>query len=665
MHLNLVNLRRATFGVLALVVIAELVLYSLQAPDNWFTDWADTFVVLVATGLCAWRAAVIPRERSAWSMIALFLLSWGIGDFGWVLRQDGSGKPNWTDGFYLVSYIFGAAGLLLLLKSRVQKVRTFEWLDGLIGGLAFSALAAALLYGPLITDSEGDALAVTVSTAYPVLDLATLCLVVVAIGNVGWRVDRTWGMLAAGFAFTAVADGMYTYNGANGDWGLSGVIVTLWPAAMVLIAGAAWQPRTIRPMNSQGLASIAVPAGASAIALGLLIGGAAASGEMPVVVLVAAAGALFAAGVRSMLTFQQNVALLRDSRAEAMTDTLTGLGNRRALMGTLAARLAAGEAARPATLVFFDLDGFKGYNDAFGHSAGDALLVRLGESLRSNIGRAGVAYRQGGDEFCVLFNGHHSRHDRLIDGAATALSETGDGFEISASFGVVHLPEEADTPTVALNLVDERMYEDKGDRRRTARSQARDLLLQLLHEREPELEHHVSQVARLSTATGRRMGIEGEELDELARGAELHDLGKVSIPDSILHKSGPLDDNEWRLMHEHTIVGERILAAVPSLRPVAKLVRSSHERWDGAGYPDRLVAEEIPSGSRVIAVCDAFDAMVSTRPYAGAVSVEVALGELERCAGTQFDPEVVSAFVEVVRNGEHEAERAASLADSA
>jgi two-component system cell cycle response regulator len=665
MYLNLVNLRRAIFAMLALVIFAELVSYALHAPDSWFTDWADTFVVLVATGLCAWRAAAVPRERLAWSMIAAFLLTWGIGDFGWVLRADESGKPNWTDGFYLVSYIFGGAGLLLLLKSRVQKVRTFEWLDGLIGGLAFGALAAALLYGPLITDQEGDALAVSVSTAYPVLDLATLCLVVVAIGNVGWRIDRTWGMLAGGFAFTAVADGMYAYNGANGDWGLSGVIVTLWPASMVLIAGAAWQPRTIRSMNSQGLASIAVPAGASAIALGLLIGGAAASGELPVVVLIASASALLAAGVRSMLTFQQNVALLRDSRAEAMTDTLTGLGNRRALMGTLAARLAAGDAARPATLVFFDLDGFKGYNDAFGHSAGDALLVRLSESLRSNIGRSGVAYRPGGDEFCVLFNGHHSRHDRLIVAAASALSEAGDGFEIAASFGVVHLPEEADTPTIALNLVDERMYEDKGDRRRTARSQARDLLMQLLREREPELEHHVGQVASLSVVTGRRLGIDGEELDELARGAELHDLGKVSIPDSILHKTGPLDDNEWRLMHEHTIVGERILAAVPSLRPVAKLVRSSHERWDGAGYPDGLAGEEIPVGSRIISVCDAFDAMVSVRPYANSIETEAALHELESCAGTQFDPDVVAACVEVVRGGEFDIEDAARIADPA
>jgi two-component system, cell cycle response regulator len=136
----------------------------------------------------------------------------------------------------------------------------------------------------------------------------------------------------------------------------------------------------------------------------------------------------------------------------------------------------------------------------------------------------------------------------------------------------------------------------------------------------------------------------GEQLDELVRGAELHDVGKMAIPDAILHKPAGLAPDEWAFVHQHTIIGERILAAAPALRAVGALVRSSHERWDGRGYPDRLAGDAIPLGARVIAVCDAYDAMRSDRPYRRACPQDEALAELRRCAGRQFDPAVVEAF---------------------
>jgi HD-GYP domain-containing protein (c-di-GMP phosphodiesterase class II) len=139
-----------------------------------------------------------------------------------------------------------------------------------------------------------------------------------------------------------------------------------------------------------------------------------------------------------------------------------------------------------------------------------------------------------------------------------------------------------------------------------------------------------------------------EELDELARAAELHDIGKMGIPDAILSKPGPLDPEERSFMERHTVIGEQILGAAPALRPVAKIVRSSHERWDGDGYPDRLRGAEIPLGARIVAVCDAFHAMTSNRPSRGAMKAEDALAELRRCAGAQFDPVIVQTFVELV-----------------
>jgi HD-GYP domain-containing protein (c-di-GMP phosphodiesterase class II) len=140
------------------------------------------------------------------------------------------------------------------------------------------------------------------------------------------------------------------------------------------------------------------------------------------------------------------------------------------------------------------------------------------------------------------------------------------------------------------------------------------------------------------------MGIAGELLDGLERAAELHDIGKIAIPDAILNKPGPLDAEEWRFMRRHTLIGESMLSAAPALQSAAQLVRSSHERYDGTGYPDGLKGEAIPLASRVIFVCDAFHAMTSERPYGTPMEPAAALEELTRCAGTQFDPAVVKAF---------------------
>jgi response regulator RpfG family c-di-GMP phosphodiesterase len=197
-----------------------------------------------------------------------------------------------------------------------------------------------------------------------------------------------------------------------------------------------------------------------------------------------------------------------------------------------------------------------------------------------------------------------------------------------------------------MQLADQRLYRRKEETREaSAVHQLRDVLLQAFQERHPDLQEHQRGVGALVLEVGRRLGMEGEELDVLARAAELHDVGKIAIPDAILTKPGPLNAEEWGFMSRHTILGERILAAAAALRPVARLVRSSHERFDGAGYPDGLRGEGIPLGARIIFVCDAFDAMISERSYSSAVPSAEAIAELRACAGTQFDPAVVEAFI--------------------
>jgi diguanylate cyclase (GGDEF)-like protein len=358
---------------------------------------------------------------------------------------------------------------------------------------------------------------------------------------------------------------------------------------------------------------------------------------LPVLVVCAAAAGLLMA--------RENRRLLRTSRLEARTDPLTGLGNRRRLVEDLAHLIDTGEGVH--VFALFDLDGFKAYNDSFGHTAGDTLLRRLADNLLAGVSPEGLAYRLGGDEFCILMP-VTTGGGEPIAAASAALSEQGTGFAVRSSWGAVFIPDEADDPLDALSLADRRMYVQKSRRPRSPERQTRNVLLRALHERSPSIGDHLQGVAPLAVALGQALHLSPEELDEIARASELHDIGKIGVPDGILRKRGPLTNEEWTLMRNHTLIGERILASAPAMAPVARLVRSTHERWDGTGYPDELALEEIPLGSRVIAVCDAFVAMTQQRPWRSKMSHEDALQELRNCAGTQFDPQLVEAFCEKV-----------------
>jgi diguanylate cyclase (GGDEF)-like protein len=349
---------------------------------------------------------------------------------------------------------------------------------------------------------------------------------------------------------------------------------------------------------------------------------------------IAAAVVLLLFGGVSLLGSQRHL------HAAAMTDPVTGLGNRRQMTHDLERQVAAGGGL---TVAVFDLDGFKAYNDAFGHAAGDALLARLGQRLRDAVAGAARVYRMGGDEFCVVCpDGPAGEH--AVATASDALFEAGESFVVSASVGVARLPCEATDVETALVLADQRMYAHKRSGRASAGRQTTDVLLRVLAERDPDLGEHVDDVAELCWAVGVELGLSVDALEALNQAAALHDVGKAAIPDAILNKPGPLDDDEWAFMREHTIIGERIMLAAPSLRAAAELVRASHERVDGRGYPDGRAGEAIPLGARIIAVCDAYDAMVSDRPYRAGAPAAEALRELRRCAGTQFDPRVVEAL---------------------
>ena len=635
--------RRCAFAALFLVLAAHVVFtVGLLSVPTGLTDVLYLAVEAGAVLLTAARAIAVKRNRLAWALIALGLTCWTVGDLCWTLwfnSMDVAPYPNVADAFYLGWYVLLYAALALLMRDRIRPFPAWLAIDGVLAGLTLAAVAAGSVFDPVRAATEGNPAVVATTLAYLVCDLLLIVMVLVSFAATAWRPGKSWWLLGGGMAACALADSFFIFMESTGVYEPGGWLDNLWPIAVAAIALAAWQ-RTARPSRAHvGWSMGMLPLFAGATAIVTLVHAALTHGSVLTVVLAAAA--LFTGIARAGLMLRENFTLLRNARHEALTDKLTELPNRRALVHDLEAACAS---YHPYSLVFFDLDGFKDYNDAFGHPAGDALLGRLAPEL-AKVG--GTAYRLGGDEFCLLVEGALDDGDALVQRAVNALSSHGDGFAITASHGLVVLPEDAEDATEALRLADERMYARKRRRRGTSRSQARDLLVSVMAEREPDLDVHNSGVATLAALVGRRMRLDAESLDVLIRAAELHDVGKVAVPDLILNKPGPLDDAEWAIMRQHTVAGERILGASESMRPVARVVRASHERWDGRGYPDGIAGEAIPLEARIVCACDAYDAMRSVRAYKDAMTHDEAVAELRRCAGTQFDPRVVDVLAEV------------------
>jgi two-component system cell cycle response regulator len=636
---------------LALLAYVAHTAFGLGSPelDGFFQDWVYCGLIVAAGVACLTRGLAVAEERAAWLVMGAGLLAWAAGEVAWtVLLADDPDPPypSVADVLYLSFYPASYTSLLLLARSRTDSFRSSLWLDGAIAALTVAALIATLAFQPIVDATSGNATEIAVNLAYPVGDLLLLGLVVAVFGLNGWRPDPVWLLIGGGLGLTAVSDGFYLVQSATDQYVKGTLLDIAWPASALLVAVAAWQPARKKIMIQDWLI-IAVPVGCGLVAVQLLVYDHF-ERSVNVAALSLAAWALLLALARMALAFLENQRTLSQTHTEARTDSLTGLRNRRSLLADLEVQLGLASSASPRALLLFDLDGFKEYNDAFGHPAGDSLLVRLAVRLADAVGAGGDAYRLGGDEFCVLVSPGRNGIDPILAACSAALNERGEGFEVTSSFGVVVLPEEAETPTLALQLADRRMYARKGGRRMSAGRQSRDVLLRTLSERRPELHVRLRDIGELALAVGRQLHMGPEGLDEVARAAELHDVGKIAVPDAILDKPGPLDPVEWSFMRRHPLIGERILLAAPALRPVARLVRSSHERWDGGGYPDGLRGDEIPLGARVVAVCDAFDAMTTERPYREPVTEGNATAELRRCAGTQFDPMVVEAFCRVI-----------------
>jgi len=634
----------AAFAVLA----AALVLYVGMLAGSFASTAAENAVYLTLLGgagaLCLARAFV-GRDRLVWGLLAAGLLAWIAGEAYWNVA--GPAGASLADAGYLGFYVFALPATVLLLSRRASGTLATLWADGWVAALTVASVATFVFVEPVIAGTGGGDLGeLLANLAYPVGDTVLLAFVVGAAVATRGRMRGSWLGLSASLAVMSICDGIYLNLVWSGGYTDGTLLDAGWPAAALGMSWAAWTTYTERarrrPLAER--APIVWPVLWGAGSLTIVAAPALGSDTHPIPTVLAVAGIASVLG-RLMLTDAQNRRLAEASSLQAITDPVTGLGNRRALMTDLEEALATAPAGTRVLVAIYDLDGFKAYNDTFGHPAGDALLARLGGRLRAAVGEAGRAYRMGGDEFCVVaVVDAGAAQEFLLARAARALAEHGDAFTVSAAGGHVLADPARTTASSALSAADERMYAAKRGSRASSLQQTSAVLAAALRERRPRAADGAGRLARLAQATARNLGMDEEDACHVGHAAALHDIGKLAIPDAILAKPGPLDADELGFVRTHTLAGERITAAAPALAPVAKLIRASHERYDGAGYPDGLAGEEILLGARIVFVCDAFDAMTGPRAHRAPLSDADALAELRANAGAQFDPAVVRAF---------------------
>jgi diguanylate cyclase (GGDEF)-like protein len=420
-------------------------------------------VILSAGIACLLRARATDAERAAWLLIAVSVFSWAAAEIYWTLYIEGNASapyPSPADVGYLAFYPLVVGGLYLLVRARAKELDPRLWMDGAIAALGSAALGAALIFEFVADRTSGSSLEVATTLAYPLGDVILLALVVGVVALTRWRPGRTWSLLLAGLTAMAIADVAYTLQSyeatlPGGDW-----VEPLYLISAVFIGAEAWQPAAARikpDARFDGWRELVVPGIVAATMIGLV--GMQYFSHANALTTILWSTTMLAVIGRLALSLRANKMLLEQVR----TDGLSGLGSQARLEIDLEERCRRAD-EEPLVLMLLDLNGFKRYNDSFGHPAGNEILARLGRQLQEAVGPDGTAYRPHGDEFVVLIDGA-ADVGAVTKRAAEALTADGPGYELGASWGIAAVPEEAKTPATAMQLADVRMYAQKESRR--------------------------------------------------------------------------------------------------------------------------------------------------------------------------------------------------------
>jgi diguanylate cyclase (GGDEF)-like protein len=302
----------------------------------------------------------------------------------------------------------------------------------------------------------------------------------------------------------------------------------------------------------------------------------------------------------------------------------------------------------PLTIVTADINGLKIMNDAFGHDAGDLLLCTIADDLIKIFKNESRVARIGGDEFVILLpNTTKDKGLALVDQAKEKIEKNIiHGMSVSVSFGIATKDDEGIVKDI-IKLAEDDMYTHKLFEISSHRNETIKTILNTLHEKNPREEKHSARVSKICKRIGSALNMKREEIRLLEAISNLHDIGKIAIDDAILNKPGKLDDREWELIKKHPEIGYRILSSSPEYSEIALDILSHHERYDGKGYPRAIQGEDIPIRARIISIADAYDAMVSERPYRKSLTHQEAIAEIKRNLGSQFDPTIGQLFIEL------------------
>ena len=621
-----------------------------------------------------------PPRRRPWYLLAVSQFVYASADATFYVAHDVLHQeqfPALADLLYLSHYPILMAGLLLLVRQRTPRGDRASLIDACVIALGAGLLSWLFLIGPLASDAQRSALVKMASVAYPAADLLVFAVAVRLLVGPGTR-PASYRLLSASLLVVLATDTVYVLMQLTGTYTTGNVLDASWLGSYVLLGAAALHPsmrvlsepsETPRTHTSRwrlGLLAVASLVAPATLVIPTTLGRAV---NLPVI-----AGA---SAVLFLLVVARLGGLVDEQRRAAVTDGLTGLYNRRFFEATLALEAEhAVRSGRDLGLLVLDIDHFKRINDAHGHQAGDRVLRELAARLVASIRGGDVIARYGGEEFVVLLR--NTSVEAVPETAERLRRAVGDvpvvladdlWVAVTVSVGGAAWPVHAHSADELVRTADQALYTAKRLGRNriqigrppggTAVVQERDedavlaYLERLADEIDARLasEEHSAAIARWAGTIADLLGLGPDARWRAELAGRIHDIGKIVVTDEILLKPGPLTGGEWVVLRRHPVQGARLVGLAEGLHQVATVVRQHHERFDGTGYPDGRSGEEIRVEARVVAVCDAWAAMRSNRPYDAARPVGAAREQLRIASGSQFDPTVVAAFLELEQAG--------------